>query len=167
VGRAIIAGGPRNRKGLAKMKFAKCVVFAPVVLAASAFCHAQQKFPLHSGEWDVSTTLTGAKEPLVLRICLNDELWTNALSQNPKCSIQDLKVSAKGVTYLMDCPTATLQMKGKVELAFDGKEHMSGKASIDVIQDGKVSNSTTFVDYRWKAAACSSDDLNLKPNPAK
>ena len=144
------------------MSLAKWAAFVPILFAAGAFSQTEQKFPLHAGEWDVSTTFAGAKEPLTLHICLNDDLWTKALTQNPKCSIQGLTVTRKGVTYQMDCPMSTSELKGKVELAFDGKEHMSGKASIDTIADGKVSNSTTLVDYRWRAAACGPDDVNLK-----
>lgn len=150
------------------MILARSLALVGVAMAVCAVCPAQQqKFPLRTGEWEVSTMLTDAKEPLLLRICLNDELWTKALSQNPNCSIQDLNVTGKGVNYLMDCTMKTLQMKGKVELTFDGKEHMSGKASIDSTMDGKISNSLTFVDYRWKAALCGPNDVNVKQAPAK
>jgi len=153
---------------MAKMILTRSAALVGIALAACAVCPAQQqKFPLRASEWEVSTMLKDAKDPLLLRICLNDDLWTKALSQNPSCTIQGLNVSSKSVNYLMDCTMKTIQMKGKVELTFDGKEHMSGKASIDSTVDGKVSSSLTFVDYRWKAALCGPADVNLKPAPAK
>ena len=132
-----------------------------MALASGALGQApQQKFPLKQGEWEVSTLLHSATQPIVLHVCLNDELWTKALTQSPKCTIQSLSVWAKGVSYTMECPEKNL--KGKVELSFDGKERMSGKASIDATINGTVVNSKSFVEYRWKNPSCAADDLNLK-----
>jgi len=148
------------------MAFLKRALLVIVLVAAGSVCRAQQKFPLHSGDWEVSTSFAGSTKPFTVRVCLNDELWTKALSQNATCSIQSLSVWAKGVTYLMDCPSKTVEMKGKVELSFDGKEHMTGKATIDMTRDGKTTNSVTIVDYRWKGAICGPDDVNMKePKP--
>lgn len=137
-------------------------IFA-MCLSAAAVCgqqNAQQKFPLHQGEWEVSIPI-GAS-PVVLRVCLNDELWTKALTQNPSCSIEDLNVTGKAVTYAVDCPSPTVEMKGKVEMTFDGKEHMIARSNVQISRSGQISNATQTIDYRWKAAVCSPDDLNIK-----
>ena len=149
------------------MIFLRWSAFVSLVLATGVVCFAQEKFPLKPGEWEVSTMLEGASQPLALRVCFNDEEWTRALTQSSACNIQDLKVSSKGVQYSMDCPSAIYAMKGRVELTFDGKEHMTGRGYIDATTNGKTTNSTTMVDYRWKAPVCSPNDVNLKQKPAK
>jgi hypothetical protein len=133
-----------------------------VVAGVSAVCCAQQKFPLHAGEWEISTSFTGSTKPIVLRVCLNDELWTKALTQTNTCSVQNLSVSAKGLSYEMDCPSKTFDMKGKVDLTFEGKDHMSGRAAVDTTMNGSTSSSITVVDYRWKSTNCGPDDVNMK-----
>jgi len=145
--------------------FKKAAVAAAIVAAGCACPAQQQKFPLQPGEWEVSTTMVGAKEPIVLHVCLNDQLWTTALTQSPKCSISNLTVTQKGVSYLMDCPATTFEMKGKVEITFDGQQHMIGKGAVDFLIDGKSSSASTSADYRWKNSTCSPNDVNLKYKP--
>lgn len=150
------------------MAFPKCWVLLAAAAAASATCQTEQKFPLRQGEWEVSTLLHGASQPIVLHVCLNDTLWTKALSQTPDCSIQGLRVWAKGVNYSTQCPAKN--MKANVELTFDGKEHMTGKASIDATLNGTATAAVSLVDYRWKNAICGVDDVNLmhaNPQPAQ
>ena len=98
--------------------------------------------------------------------CLNDELWQKALTQNPYCSVQQLRITSSGGSYLVDCPMKSFQMKGKVEMTFDGMQHMTAKAQFDVTMDGKTTSSTTVSEYHWKGATCDPDDANLKPKKA-
>jgi hypothetical protein len=123
----------------------------------------QQKFPLKSGEWEVSLPIGGPKEkPAVLRVCLNDELWTKALTQNASCSLQQLRVTSKGIQYEMDCSTADAQMKGSVDMIFDGKEHMVARGTTEVTKGGQTAHGTQSIDYRWKGPDCHPDDINIK-----
>jgi len=142
----------------------KLILVSAMLLCGSAVCggqqNQQQKFPLRQGEWEISIPLGGS--PVVLQVCLNDELWTKALTQNPSCSIQDLTVTASAVTYSVDCPSPTVEMKGKVQMTFDGKEHMVAKSNVQISRGGQVSTTTQTIDYRWKAAACNPNDLNLQ-----
>jgi hypothetical protein len=54
------------------------------------------------------------------------------------------------------------QMKGKVDMTFDGMEHMVAKGQIDITMNGKTTSSSSLADYRWKGATCSPNDANLK-----
>ncbi len=146
------------------MTFFKGAAFGVFALMATAACSAQQKFPLRAGEWE-ATMPSGVpnQPPLVLLYCLNDELWTKALTQNPSCSISQLSVSLTGASYHMECPMKAFQMKGDVVMSFDGTAHMTAKGSIDLIMNGKTTHSVTNADYRWKGPTCNpSVDLNLK-----
>jgi hypothetical protein len=145
------------------MTLARSLALIGIALSTSGLCVAQQqKFPLRPGDWEVGTTMPSATQPIVFRVCLNDELWTQALSNNPDCSVLDLNVTPKGASYRMDCSTKSYTMKGTVQLNFDGKEHISGKGFVNLTQDGKISNVSTTVDYRWKGADCNANDVNLK-----
>jgi len=136
---------------------------AVMAIMAVAVCSAQQKFPLRSGEWEATMSAAGPQAPpLVLRYCLNDALWEKALTQNPSCHIQMLNLSSRGASYTMDCNAQVYQMKGKVDMTFDGIEHMTAKGSIDMTMNGKTTHSVSAVDYRYKGATCSPNDLNLK-----
>jgi hypothetical protein len=127
---------------------------------------AQVKFPERAGEWETTASSPGSPAPpMTTFFCLNDEMWQKGLTQNPSCSIHELSVTSNGVTYNMDCNGRSYQLKGKVELTFDGAEHMSGKGTMEMTMNGKTSNSTTLMDYRWKGRTCSSKDVNLKPKP--
>jgi hypothetical protein len=100
---------------------------------------------------------------MVIPYCLNDELWTKALTQNPACSIQRLSVTSTGARYFIDCPMKGFQMKGPVDIKFDGTTHMVGKGSFDMVINGKASHMDSQTDYRWKGPTCNPDkDLNLK-----
>ena len=145
------------------MAFLKWAAFNVMVLMVSAFCSAQQKFPLRSGEWAATiASTTAGEEPTVLLYCLNDELWTKALTQDPLCTVTQLSVTSSGATYHMDCQMKVMQMKGKVEMSFDGMEHMTTKGFIDLTLNGKTTSSVTQADYRWKGASCSPSDMNLR-----
>jgi hypothetical protein len=89
-------------------------------------------------------------------------MWQKALAQNSVCTIQNLSTSSTSAAYYMNCPMKSLQMKGPVTLTFDGKEHMTGKAVLDMTMDGKTTTSTSLTDYRWKSATCSPNDLNMR-----
>lgn len=142
--------------------FSLAALIVPI-LATGVCCSAQQKFPLRPGEWALITTDAGA-EPMMF--CLNDEMWRKALTQNPVCSIHELNVTSGGITYSMDCPTKTLQVKGKVILTFDGMEHMIGKARLDMSLNGNTTASSTS-DYRWKSPRCGPDDINMRSEKTK
>ncbi len=139
------------------------MILCALVLPATANCMAQEKFPLRSGEWEAKMSDDSMpNSAMTMKYCLNDELWTRALTRNPSCKIDQLSVTSGGATYTMDCPTKSFQMKGKVELSFDGMEHMTGKGLMDMTINGKTTSSVSHVDYRWKGATCSPDDVNLR-----
>jgi hypothetical protein len=145
--------------------FFKWAFLGLIVLMATAVSSAQTKFPLHSGEWTVTTPdpTSSSKAPYVMLYCLNDELWTKALTQNPACSITQFSVSSAGASYLMDCPMKAFQMKGNVKLTFDGMTHMIGSSSLDTTTNGKTTHMDSTSDYRWKGPTCNpSADMNLK-----
>jgi hypothetical protein len=130
---------------------------------ATSFCAAQQKFPLRPGEWNVTMATPGSQDaPMVMPFCLNDETWQKALNQLPSCNIQNFNSSSTGVNYTLDCNLSTYRMTGKVVITFDGMEHMVANGSIDMIMNGTTTHSTSHVDYRWKGATCSPNDMNLK-----
>jgi hypothetical protein len=135
-----------------------------IALMATAVSSAQQKFPLRAGEWETSTSVAGSSDkPTELLYCLNDELWTKALTQNPSCSVTQLSVTLVGASYSMDCPMKAFQMKGKVAMSFDGMSHMTAKGSFDMTVNGKVTHSESLSDYRWKGPTCNPNtDMNLK-----
>jgi hypothetical protein len=101
-------------------------------------------------------------QPMVLRLCLNDELWLKAFSRNPSCSVQQLSFSPTRATYSMDCPMKAFQMKGKVDVSFDGLEHMTARSSMDMTFNGATTHLDSLMDYRYKGPACSPNDVNLK-----
>jgi hypothetical protein len=149
------------------MALLKHVAFGVIALVAIQACLAQSKFPLRSGQWEATTSLTGTQnQPLTTAYCLNDELWQKALTQNPYCSVQQLRVTSGGASYLVDCPMKSFQMKGKVEMTFDGMQHMTATGQFDITMEGKTTTSATVADYRWKGAVCSPDDANLRPKKA-
>jgi hypothetical protein len=150
-----------------EMAFLRWSEFGVMVLLATAVSPAQQRFPLRSGEWaSTLTSTTAGEEPTVLLYCLNDELWTKALMQDPLCTVTQLSVTSSGATYNMDCKMKVMQMKGKVEMNFDGMEHMTAKGFINLTLNGKTTSSVTYADYRWKGGSCSPRDLNLRPKTA-
>jgi hypothetical protein len=132
--------------------------------SAGICCSAQQKFPLHPGEWAVTSPESGTDETL---FCLNDEYWQKALTQSRVCTIHELSVTSASVSYFMDCPMKAFQMKGKVTLTFDGMEHMTGKAMLDTTVNGKTTTSPSSTDYRWKNSQCSPNDVNVRAAQAK
>jgi hypothetical protein len=130
---------------------------------AISLCSAQQKFPLRPGEWNESLYTAGTQEaPMVLPICLNDEMWQKVLNQMPSCTIQNFTTTSTGASYTLDCNMKTYRMNGKIVFTFDGMEHMVANGSLDMIMNGTTTHSTSKVDYRWKNATCSPNDLNLK-----
>ncbi len=86
-----------------------------------------------------------------------------ALTQDTHCTVTQLSVTSSGATYHMDCQLKVFEMKGNVEMRFDGMDHMTAKASIDMTLNGKTTSSVTNSDYRWKNASCSPNDLNMRP----
>ena len=138
-------------------------LFACVSIATAA-CSAQQKFPLRHGEWEATTASEGQKDSLVLHYCMNDQTWMKALTQNPVCTLQQLNYSSRGASYNVDCPAKSFQMKGRVDLNFVAMEHMTAKGAFDMTVNGKTSQVVSTVDYRWKAAACNPNDINLRAN---
>jgi hypothetical protein len=132
-----------------------------LVLTAAICCSAQQKFPLRPGEWSMTSQDSGAGSTEFL-YCLNDQMWQKALTQNPVCTITQLNITSSGATYYLTCPMKTFQMKGPVTLTFDGMQHMTGKAVVNMTFNGKTSTSTSLTDYKWKSPTCSSEDMNLR-----
>jgi hypothetical protein len=145
------------------MRIVKWVVLGIFVGTTGVSCFAQ-KFPLRQGEWTVTTQGAGL-EPMLF--CLTDELWQKALTQSSVCTIHEFKMSSSGATYGLDCPAKAFQMKGTVALTFDGMEHMTAKALIDMTVDGKTTSAPSTQDYRWKSSTCSAADMNLRPKPAR
>ena len=139
-------------------------IAACVVAVMTSGVSAAQGFPLRPGEWEISTTSEMTGDPFALLFCFTDETWKKGLTQNPACAIRELSVTSKGIHYLMDCQMKTVQMKGPVDLTFDGMEHMTGKATFARTRKGKTTGMQVVMDYRWKAAACGPADLN---SPAK
>ena len=149
------------------MNFLRWAALGVIVLMASQACSAQQKFPLRPGEWEATIPAGDSKDaPTTLLFCLNDELWQKALTQNASCSIQQFNVTSGGASYFMDCSTKSFQIKGKVEMFFDGMLHMTAKASLDATVNGTTTHTASTVDYRWKGATCSPNDLNLRQHSA-
>ncbi len=150
------------------MNVLKWTALCLIALMATAVSWAQQKFPLRAGEWETTTpSSTAGQPPTVLLYCLNDELWTKALTQMTSCSITQLNVSLTGASYSMDCPMKTFQMKGKVVMSFDGMTHMTARGSFDMTMNGKSTHTDSQTDYRWKGSTCNpSTDMNLKFNKA-
>jgi hypothetical protein len=136
----------------------KWVALSVVAWTAGVSCHAQQKFPLRPGEWAFTSPGTGS-DPMLF--CLNDEMWQKALTQNPVCTIQELKVTSGSITYSMNCPAKSFQMKGTGTLTFDGMEHMTGKGVVDITVNGKTTSSPSTGDYRWKRSQCGPEDMNM------
>jgi len=121
---------------------------------------AQQHFPLRAGEW----AMTSPQMPSTTFLyCMNDALWQKALTQNPVCTIQDLTMGATGASYSLNCPMKSFQMRGPVTLTFDGTEHMTGKGVFEMTMNGKTSTMTSITDFHWKGAACSANDMNMRP----
>jgi hypothetical protein len=125
---------------------------------------AQQKFPMQSGEWaaTLSVAAPNGKAPVLL-YCLNDETWDKALIHNPACSTQKLAITSSGASYVMDCQHGSVEIKGTVSIAFDGRQHMVTKNSIDTITNGQTAHKEYSADYRWKGPTCDPNaDMNLK-----
>jgi hypothetical protein len=145
------------------MTFFKMTGLVAVVLMATSCCSAQQKFPLRSGEWEATLPAVNAQDtPTIVTYCLNDELWQKAFNQMPSCTIQNFNMTSKGASYTLDCDMKMYRMNGKVVMTFDGMEHMTANGSIDMTMNGKTTHSTSQVDYHWKNATCSPNDMNLK-----
>jgi hypothetical protein len=126
----------------------------------------QQKFPLRPGEWESTTknSAAGGKDQAMTSLfCLNDEHWEKALNQNPSCKLQILNATSSGSTYTFDCPAKSFQVNGKVDLTYDGMQHMVGKGSIQMTVNGTTSNSESVSDWRWKNATCGPNDMNMRP----
>jgi hypothetical protein len=138
-----------------------------LLLLNGALCTAQQGFPLKPGDWEATTAVPGMDEPMVMHFCLTDAEWTRALTQNPTCKIEQFNVTSKGATYAMNCNMKSAQMKGAIELKFDGMEHMTGTGNITMVMNGKSTQSTTVTEYRWKTSQCSANDMNLRKRNGK
>lgn len=141
----------------------KYVALGVMALVSIQVCSAQNKFPLRSGEWEATISAPGSESsPVTMLYCLNDALWQKALTQDPQCTIQQLTITSGGGGYTMDCEMKVFQMKGKVDLIFDGLEHMTAKGRVDITMNGKTTSSATAAEYRWKGPTCSQNDANLK-----
>jgi len=146
------------------MTLLKYVTLGALAVVAIQVCSAQSKFPLRSGEWEADMSVPGSPGSSVTMLyCLNDALWQKALTQDPLCSVQQLAITSSGGSYSLDCESKSFQMKGKVEMVFDGLEHMTANGKVDITMGGKTTSSTSVAEYHWKGATCSPDDANLKP----
>lgn len=149
------------------MTFLKFVTLGVIAVVAIQVCSAQSKFPLRSGEWQAEMSVPGTPGSSVTMLyCLNDALWQKAFTQDPLCSIQQLTVTSSGGSYSLVCEMKSFQMKGKVNLVFDGLEHMTAKSQVDITMAGKTTSSASVAEYRWKGATCSPNDANLKQKKA-
>ncbi len=149
------------------MAFWKYAVWSTIALASATLAFAQQKFPLNTGEWEVTIPVPIAGQPpMKMLYCLNDAMWEKALTQNPSCKISDVVKDSSGASYAMDCQNPSYKMSGKVRLEFAGKDHMTGKSTMEIIRDGKTTSMTSTSDWRWKTSACSPNDANMKDHKA-
>jgi hypothetical protein len=149
------------------MTFLKYVTLSVMAVVAIQVCSAQSKFPLRSGEWEAEMSVPGSQNSSVTMLyCLNDALWQKALTQDPLCSVQQLAITSSGGSYSLVCEMKSFQMKGKVNLVFDGLEHMTAKSQVDITMAGKTTSSASLAEYRWKGATCSPNDANLKAKKA-
>ncbi len=149
------------------MTFCKWALLCVIVFMATAVSSAQQKFPLRTGEWVVTTAgTTPGQAPVVIPYCLNDDLWSKALTRNPACTITNYSVTLTGAGYNMSCSMTTFKMKGNVSIVFDGMMHMVARGSFDMMSAKTgVTHSNTQTDYRWKGPTCDPNtDVNLKIN---
>jgi hypothetical protein len=149
------------------MTFLKYVTLSFITLAAIQVSSPQNKFPLRSGQWEAVTSFVSSpSQSITVQYCLNDALWQKALTQNSVCSVQQLSITSGGASYTVDCPMKAMQMKGKVNMVFDGMEHMTAKGLFDITMNGKTTNSSTVAEYHWKGATCDPNDANLKTQKA-
>jgi hypothetical protein len=149
------------------MTYLKYVTLGVMAVVAIQVCSAQSKFPLRSGEWQAEMSVPGTPGSSVTMLyCLNDALWQKALTQDPLCSIQQLAITSSGGSYSLVCEMKSFQMKGKVDLVFDGLEHMTAKSQVDITMAGKTTSSASVAEYRWKGTTCSPNDANLKAKKA-
>jgi len=139
-----------------------CARWAAVgVFLAGSFCRAQDAFPLRQGEWEMKSESGG--QAISLLACLTNETWKKALLQNATCKIDQFSLTSGGARYTLNCDAKTFQMKGPVELNFDGMEHMTGKATLTMTFSGKTTTTTGTTDFHYKNAACNpAVDVNLK-----
>jgi len=123
----------------------------------------QQGFPLRPGDWEGTTAVQGMKEPMVIHLCINDAEWYKALAQNRVCKMDQLAVNSKGASYGMSCDMKIGQMKGTIDLKFDGMEHMTGTAAMTMTMNARAPMAiTTVTDYRWKSSQCNASDVNTR-----
>lgn len=149
------------------MTFLKYITLGVMAVVAIQVCSAQSKFPLRSGEWQAEMSVPGSPDSSVSMLyCLNDALWQKALTQDPLCSIQQLAITSSGGSYSLVCEMKSFQMKGKVDLVFDGLEHMTAKSQVNITMAGKTTSSASVAEYRWKGATCSPNDANLRAKKA-
>lgn len=144
----------------ATLMFTASAIF---LLAAGVRCQ-EQSFPLKPGVWEATSSPTERNgRPVVLRYCLNDQTWPRALNNSKKCQVAQFSETSAGAHFFLECSMKTVQMKGPVRLTFDGKEHMTQKASLALTFGGRTTNVTSLVDFRWKAATCTGHEINLTP----
>jgi hypothetical protein len=146
------------------MAFFKGTAVFLIALMAVAVCSAQ-KFPERSGEWTASMPdpMHAGGPPMTMLFCLNDELWTKALTQNPSCTISQVNITASGGSYALDCPMKAIQMKGIVKMTFAGTTHIVSNAALDSTINGKTSHMESTTDFRWKGPTCDPNvDMNLR-----
>jgi len=140
-----------------------CLLTA-AVLALAATGMAQQRFPGRPGDWEFTSKSEGLPEPVVLRMCLTDETWSKALTQNnSSCKIQQVSATSTNLHWKLDCEMRSGgKGGGDVELTFDGPEHMTGKSAITMTVRGQTMNMSMQLDYRWKGPVCTDADVNMK-----
>ena len=138
------------------------IAMCAFLLMSGMICHGQG-FPMRSGVWDATVSASNANiAPMKIQYCLNDATWAKALSMNKACKMDRLSVGVGGLHYYLRCKTVDREMKGPVQLSFDGKEHMTQKASMELTTQGHSINAISTVDYRWKSATCTGKESNMK-----
>jgi hypothetical protein len=141
------------------MKLFRFFVLLVACAAVSPAIHAQS-FPGRSGHWD-ATVKSAGQESISLNFCMNDDTWKRALNTNKACTISQFSSTLTGASYHVDCNMRSATMKGDTTIHFDGKEHMTSTAKFDMVMNGKPSSFESAVDYRWKAASCTGNEMNL------
>ena len=147
-----------------RVKFLEWMILGAIVCMAADVSSAQQKFPMQSGEWTATLSVIAPNgKPSVLLYCLTDETWDRALIHNPSCTTENLTITSSGESFVVNCQNVAVESKATVSIAFDGRQHMVTKDSVDTTANGRTTNKSHSADYRWKGPTCDPNaDMNLK-----
>jgi hypothetical protein len=135
--------------------------------AGAVVLPAQEKFPLKPGEWTRNLKVAGAPNGRVIPYCLNDEYWMKAFNQSLGCTVKQLGATPAGMVLSVECQNAIRQVKGTVQLTYDGMEHMTEKSTFQLTTNGNTNKVETVTDWRWKGPTCGPADINTRALPTQ